>query len=49
MIVAREKRFFVVGKSAVYEALANLINGMNNKMFVVDAGKDFGGDFIGFE
>lgn len=49
MVIAGEESFFVVLESAVLERFADAVDEVDDEMFVVDAGEDFGGDFVGFE
>ena len=49
MIIAGEESFFVGLKSVVQKRITNTVDRMDNKMFIVNAGENFGGDFIGFE
>ena len=49
MIIAGEKSGFKIGKSIVFEGSTNLVGETHDEMFVVNAGEDFAGDFVGFE
>ena len=49
IVVAGEEGLFVVGKGAGEEGGADLVYYTNDEMFIMNAGEDFGGDFVGFE
>ncbi len=49
VIVAREKLLFVCLKGTILKGSADEVNGMDDKVLVVDTGEDFGGDFVGLE
>ena len=49
VVVAGEEGFFVFLKSIVCERLADTVDGVDNKMLVVNTGEDLGGDFVGLE
>ena len=48
-VVPSEKRFFVFGKCVIHDALADVVYGLYDKMFVVNRSENFGGDFVSFE
>ena len=49
MIVAGEEGLFVVLEGAGQESGSDLVDEVDDEMFIMDGGEDFGGDFVGFE
>ena len=49
MIIAGEECSLVIFKSAVFERLANLVNGVDDKMLVMNRRENFSGYLVSFE
>ena len=49
MVIAGEEGFAVVLEGAVCERFADAVYDVDDEVFVVNAGEDLRGDFVGFE
>ena len=49
MVVAGEEGFLIILEGAVCERFTDAVDSANDKMLVMDAGEDFGGDFVGLK
>lgn len=49
MVVAGEEGFLIILEGAICEGLTDAVDGVDDEMLVVNAGEDFGSDFVSFE
>ena len=49
VVVAGEEGFLIILEGAICERLTNAVDSMDDEILVMNAGENFGGDFIGFE
>ena len=49
VVVAGEEGFLVILEGAVCERLTDAVDGVDDKMLVMNAREDFGGDFVGLK
>ena len=49
VVIAGEEGFLIILEGAICEGLTDAVNSMDNEMLVVNAGEDFGSDFVSFE
>ena len=48
-VIAIEKLVFELAKSVILDRGADLVGEVNDKMFVMNTGENFGSDFVGLE